>query len=42
VRLCTVVDEAHGDGYLESLSLRHVPSGASTIVETACGPVGAT
>src|SRR5439155_25063688 len=28
VRLCTVVEEAHGDGHLEGLTLRHVPSGA--------------
>jgi thioredoxin reductase (NADPH) len=27
VRLCTVVDECHGDEHLESLSLRHLPSG---------------
>jgi thioredoxin reductase (NADPH) len=29
VRLCTVVDQAHGDEHLVSLSLRHVPSGAT-------------
>jgi thioredoxin reductase (NADPH) len=29
VRLCTVVDQAHGDEHLERLSLRHVPSGAT-------------
>jgi thioredoxin reductase (NADPH) len=29
VRLCTVVEEAHGDGHLESVTLRHVPSGAT-------------
>jgi len=29
VRLCTVVDQAHGDEHLERLSLRHLPSGAT-------------
>jgi thioredoxin reductase (NADPH) len=29
VRLCTVVDEAHGEQHLESVTLRHVPSGAT-------------
>jgi len=29
VRLCTVVDEVHGDGHLEALTLRHVPSRTS-------------
>ncbi|HEY2960315.1 MAG TPA: FAD-dependent oxidoreductase [Actinomycetota bacterium] len=29
VRLCTVVEEAHGDEHLECLSLRHVPSGTT-------------
>jgi thioredoxin reductase (NADPH) len=29
VRLCTVVDEAHGAKHLESVTLRHVPSGAT-------------
>jgi thioredoxin reductase (NADPH) len=29
VRLCTVVDEAHGDDHLEALSLRHLPSGTT-------------
>jgi thioredoxin reductase (NADPH) len=29
VRLCTVVDEAHGDEHLECLSLRHLPSGTT-------------
>jgi len=29
VRLCTVVDEAHGDGHLEGLTLRHLPSGTT-------------
>ena len=27
VRLCTVVDEAHGDDHLEALTLRHAPTG---------------
>jgi thioredoxin reductase (NADPH) len=27
VRLCTTVEECHGDGHLECLSLRHMPSG---------------
>ena len=34
VRLCTVVEEAFGDGHLESLSLRHLPSETSERVET--------
>jgi thioredoxin reductase (NADPH) len=34
VRLCTVVEEAHGDGHLEALALRHLPSDASERVET--------
>jgi thioredoxin reductase (NADPH) len=34
VRLCTVVEEAHGDGHLESLSLRHLPSDTADRVET--------
>jgi thioredoxin reductase (NADPH) len=29
VRVCTVVEEAHGDGHLESVTLRHVPSGST-------------
>jgi thioredoxin reductase (NADPH) len=29
VRLCTVVEEAHGDEHLEALSLRHLPSGTA-------------
>ena len=29
VRLCTVVDQAHGDGHLEGLTLRHLPSGTT-------------
>jgi len=28
-RLCTTVEEAHGDGHLECLRLRHLPSGAT-------------
>jgi thioredoxin reductase (NADPH) len=28
VRLCTVVDEALGDGHLETVTLRHLPTGA--------------
>jgi thioredoxin reductase (NADPH) len=35
VRLCTVVDEAHGDEHLERLSLRHVPSGATEQVQAS-------
>jgi thioredoxin reductase (NADPH) len=35
VRLCTVVDEAHGDEHLESLSLRHLPSGATEQVQAS-------
>jgi thioredoxin reductase (NADPH) len=34
VRLCTVVEEAFGDGHLESLNLRHLPSDTSERVET--------
>jgi thioredoxin reductase (NADPH) len=34
MRLCTVVEEAFGDGHLESLSLRHLPSDSSERVET--------
>ena len=29
VRLCTVIAEVHGDGHLEGVRLRHVPSGSS-------------
>jgi thioredoxin reductase (NADPH) len=29
VRLCTTVEEAHGEGHLECLKLRHLPSGAT-------------
>jgi thioredoxin reductase (NADPH) len=35
VRLCTVVDEAHGDEHLECLSLRHLPSGATEQVQAS-------
>jgi thioredoxin reductase (NADPH) len=35
VRLCTCVDGAHGDGHLEGLSLRHLPSGATEQVPTS-------
>ena len=35
VRLCTVVDEAHGDEHLECLSLRHLPSGATERVQAS-------
>jgi thioredoxin reductase (NADPH) len=35
VRLCTVVDQAHGDEHLESLSLRHLPSGATEQVQAS-------
>jgi thioredoxin reductase (NADPH) len=34
VRLCTVVEQAHGDGHLEALGLRHLPSDTSERVET--------
>ena len=34
-RLCTVVDEAHGDEHLECLSLRHLPSGATEQVQAS-------
>jgi thioredoxin reductase (NADPH) len=34
-RLCTVVDEAHGDGHLEGLTLRHLPSGTTDQVQTS-------
>jgi thioredoxin reductase (NADPH) len=33
MRLCTVVDQAHGDEHLECLSLRHLPSGATEQVQ---------
>jgi len=35
VRLCTEVAEAHGDGHLEALTLRHAVSGASERVDTS-------
>jgi thioredoxin reductase (NADPH) len=35
VRLGTVVDEAHGDGHLECLSLRHLPTGATEQVQAS-------
>ena len=35
MRLCTVVDQAHGDEHLESLSLRHLPSGATEQVQAS-------
>jgi thioredoxin reductase (NADPH) len=35
VRLCTVVDEAHGDEHLECLSLRHLPSGVTEQVQAS-------
>jgi thioredoxin reductase (NADPH) len=35
VRLCTCVDEVHGDGHLEGLGLRHLPSGATEQVPTS-------
>jgi thioredoxin reductase (NADPH) len=35
VRLCTVVDQAHGDGHLEGLTLRHLPSGTAERVQTS-------
>jgi thioredoxin reductase (NADPH) len=35
VRLETVVDEAHGDGHLEALTLQHSPSGSAERVDTS-------
>src|SRR6185295_7426442 len=35
VRLDTVLDEAHGETHLESLTLRHLPTGSSEQVETS-------
>ena len=35
MRLCTVVDQAHGDEHLERLSLRHLPSGATEQVQAS-------
>ncbi len=34
VRLDTVLDEAHGESHLESLTLRHLPTGSSERVDT--------
>jgi thioredoxin reductase (NADPH) len=35
MRLCTVVDQAHGDEHLECLSLRHLPSGETEQVQAS-------
>jgi thioredoxin reductase (NADPH) len=35
VRLCTVVDQAHGDTHLAGLTLRHLPTGAVERVEAS-------
>src|ERR671931_200284 len=35
VRLCTVVEEAHGEEHLEALSLRHLPSGTTEQVQAS-------
>jgi len=35
MRLCTVVDQAHGDEHLERLSLRHLPSGTTEQVQAS-------
>jgi thioredoxin reductase (NADPH) len=35
VRLETVVDEAHGEGHLEALTLQHSPSGSAERVDTS-------
>ena len=35
VRVCTVVDEVHGDDHVEALTLRHVPSGQTERVEAS-------
>jgi thioredoxin reductase (NADPH) len=35
VRLCTTIEEAHGHGHLEGLTLRHTPSGATERVDTS-------
>jgi thioredoxin reductase (NADPH) len=35
VRLETVIDEAHGNGHLEALTLQHTPSGSSERVDTS-------
>jgi len=35
VRVCTVVDEVHGDDHLDGLTLRHVPSGQTERVDAS-------
>jgi thioredoxin reductase (NADPH) len=35
VRCCTVVDQAHGEEHLESLTLRHTPTGSTELVEAS-------
>ncbi|HEX3825986.1 MAG TPA: FAD-dependent oxidoreductase, partial [Sporichthyaceae bacterium] len=35
VRCCTVVDQAHGEEHLESLTLRHTPTGTTELVEAS-------
>jgi thioredoxin reductase (NADPH) len=35
VRLETVINEAHGDGHLEALTLQHLPSGSAERVDTS-------
>jgi thioredoxin reductase (NADPH) len=35
VRLCTTVEEAHGNGHLEALTLQHTPSGSAERVDTS-------
>jgi thioredoxin reductase (NADPH) len=35
VRCCTVVDQAHGEEHLESLTLRHTPTGATEMVDAS-------
>jgi len=35
VRLCTIVEEAHGNGHLEALTLHHTPSGSAERVDTS-------
>ena len=35
VRVCTVVDQVHGDDHLDGLTLRHVPSGQTEHVEAS-------
>jgi thioredoxin reductase (NADPH) len=34
-RLDTVVDEAHGDGHLQGVTLRHVPTGGTELMSTS-------